>query len=242
MILKIIYLWTYILTLFVRSFGFQQGICLSGNRRLQKLGLATFRPKAGLYLSLFLRQATPQGSKRTTKTSLLLGEPANSKKLFYGKRTQFQGVKSVASNCCRKVYDALLRKRNEPKRTQLKPIKANFFKTPKTHLPALSIAEGSAELFSGILTITKKPYFAKRTQFQQPSLHLNSRNNKELQQITPKPPPQKRTQYEPNTNPIRTQFEPNTNPIRTRSKPNYRLPQRPTEAEPAYKPPPSLLI
>ncbi len=43
-----------------------------------------------------------------------------------GKRTQFQGVKSAASNCCRKVYNALLPKGNEPKRTQLKPIKANF--------------------------------------------------------------------------------------------------------------------
>ena len=62
----------------------------------------------------------------TLKPSLLLGEPAISQNLFYGKRTQFQRVKSVASNCYRKVYDALLQKRNEPKRTQLKPIKANL--------------------------------------------------------------------------------------------------------------------
>ncbi len=98
--------------------------------------------------------------------------------------------------------------------------KANFFTTPKPHLPALSIAEGSAELFSGILTITKKPYFAKRTQFQQGGLHPNSRNNKGLQQITLQWTTKKRTQSKPNTNPIRTQYEPNPNPIRTQSKPN----------------------
>ena len=63
----------------------------------------------------------------TLKPSLFSGKDAFSQKLFFAKRTQFQRVKSVASNCYRKVYDALLQKRNEPKRTQLKPIKANYF-------------------------------------------------------------------------------------------------------------------
>ena len=58
----------------------------------------------------------------TPKTSLLPDKPANLKKLFFAKRTQFERPKSVASNCYRKVYDALLQKGNEPKRTQLKPI------------------------------------------------------------------------------------------------------------------------
>ena len=62
----------------------------------------------------------------TLKPSDISDKPANPQKLFFAKRTQFERPKSVASNCCRKVYDALQTKRNEPKRTQLKPIKANL--------------------------------------------------------------------------------------------------------------------
>ena len=83
--------------------------------------------------------------------------------------------------------------------------------------PLKSLRKGKPHLSSE--TQRQKPNFAKRTQFQQPDPHPNSRNNKELQQITPKPPPQKRTQSKPNTNPIRTQYEPNSNPIRTQSEP-----------------------
>ena len=61
----------------------------------------------------------------TIKPSLFSEESANPQNLFFAKRTQFQGVKSVASNCYRKVYNALQSKGNEPKRTQLKPIKPN---------------------------------------------------------------------------------------------------------------------
>jgi hypothetical protein len=62
----------------------------------------------------------------TAKPSDIPGKGAFPQKLFFAKRTQFERPKSVASNCYRKVYNALLPKGNEPKRTQLNPIKANF--------------------------------------------------------------------------------------------------------------------
>ncbi len=151
----ITYLWTYLLTLFVRSFGSQQGTGLRPSEVVRVV-----RRAMGDWLT------TPPGSKRTTKTG-------------------------------KTVISVNKKMKNE---ANLNPIY-------------------SEELFSGILRITKKPYFAKRTQFQQGGLHPNLRNNKEIRQITPKPPPQKRTQNEPNTNPIRTQYEPNTNPIRTQFEP-----------------------
>ena len=43
-----------------------------------------------------------------------------------GKRTQFRQPNSTATSCYKETYNALQPKRNEPKRTQLKPIKANF--------------------------------------------------------------------------------------------------------------------
>ena len=65
----------------------------------------------------------------TIKPSLSSGMIPISQKLFYGKRTQFERPKSAASNYSKTVYNALLPKGNEPKRTQSKPILArNFFR------------------------------------------------------------------------------------------------------------------
>ena len=84
---------------------------------------------SSLWPSMFLSFLCGKVVKLKTKArkpSDIPGKDAFSQKLFFAKRTQFERPKSVASNCCRKVYDALQTKRNEPKRTQLKPIKANL--------------------------------------------------------------------------------------------------------------------
>ena len=145
----------------------------------------------------------------TTKPSLFSGIIPKSQNLFSRNKANLNSTKFIATPCNIGGYNDL-----HPKiQNGTKPIKANFFTTPKPHF--------SAELFSGILTITKKPYFAKRTQFQKGKLHLNCGNDKGLQQITLQWTTEKRTQSKPNTNPIRTQFEPNSNPKQTQSKPNF---------------------
>ncbi|HEG44148.1 MAG TPA: hypothetical protein ENH94_08890 [Phycisphaerales bacterium] len=63
----------------------------------------------------------PPGVVTSTKT----GNSANLQKLFFAKRTQFRQPNSTATACNKVTYNALRPKGNEPKRTQLKPIKAN---------------------------------------------------------------------------------------------------------------------
>ena len=146
--------------------------------------------------------------ENTRIPSCFQGRTALSRNLFLRNKANLNSTKFIATPCNIGGYNDL-----HPKiQNGTKPIKANFFTTPKPHF--------SAELFSGILTITKKPYFAKRTQFQKGKLHLNCGNDKGLQQITLQWTTEKRTQSKPNTNPIRTQYEPNTNPIQTQYKPN----------------------
>ncbi len=105
-----------ILTLFVRSFGSLQGASLRSSEVVRVVRRA-----------MDDWPATPQGDKRTTKTSLFSGMTPIPQKLFYGKRTQFRQPNSTANSCNKVTYNALRPKGNEPKRTQLKPIKANLF-------------------------------------------------------------------------------------------------------------------
>jgi len=55
----------------------------------------------------------------------LCGKVVKLKKLFFAKRTQFRQPNSTANSCNKVTYNALQPKGNEPKRTQLKPIKPN---------------------------------------------------------------------------------------------------------------------
>ena len=106
-----------ILTLFVRSFGFLQGASLRPSEVVQVVRRA---------MDDWL--ATPQESKRTTKPSLLLGEPANSSTLICKNEPNFPDPGNTATPCSSSPYNDLLpefrqkkRTQNETKRTQFKP-------------------------------------------------------------------------------------------------------------------------
>jgi len=76
--------------------------------------------------------------------------------------------------------------------------------------------------FSSLLTNdrTKKPFYAKQTQFAECSNEHKHYYNNGLCQYTPPQPLQKQTQFKPNSNPIQTQFKPNSKPIKPNFNPN----------------------
>ncbi len=99
-----------ILTLFVRSFGFRQGVSLRPSEVVRVV-----RRAQDVWLT------TPPGSKRTTKTSLLLGEPSFSRTLIWRNEPNFNTSNIIATSYNTVVYNGFFQISTK-KRTQLKPI------------------------------------------------------------------------------------------------------------------------
>ncbi len=116
---NITYLWGYILTLFVRSFGSLQGTCLRPSDVVQVVRRA-----------MDDWSVTPQGGKRTTKTTQR-GKPrfssqTQTKNFFMESKANFGNSEINASAYGRGAYTNLHPQTHKKSKPNPKPIKANF--------------------------------------------------------------------------------------------------------------------
>ncbi len=173
-------------TLFVRSFGFLQGASLRPSEVVRVV-----RRAMDDWLT------TPPGSKRTTKTLLFSGEPANPSTLIWRNEPNFNTSNIIVTSYITVGYNDFFQ--NSTKKTN--PIKANFRQVASKPWRRRRNT-GITGLFREILAFLKTLFMESKPNFKTLRPILTPEKKGTYNNLCP----QKHKKSKPNPNPIQTQF------------------------------------